>query len=282
MTLDTRDHDRGSAGLEYVYYVVSRRARGVSVGVNLNPNNACNWRCVYCQVPGLGAGRAPAIDVPRLERELAEVLERVSTPSWLEAHAPEGARRVADIAIAGNGEPTSARELGEVLEAIARQRYSAGLASTCGLTLITNGSLAHQAPVQRALERLAQLGGEVWCKLDAGDDAGLARINSSATGFARARRALEHCASRCPTWVQTLVFDWNGPTLAGPALEQYCAALREVHGARTQLRGVLLYGLARPSHQPEAAQLRALSEHELQALGAEIARATGLEVRVSA
>lgn len=283
MTLDTRDHDRGSAGLEYVYYVVSRRARGVSVGVNLNPNNACNWRCVYCQVPNLTAGRAPAIDVPRLERELAQVLTRITAPSWLEANAPQGSRRVADIAIAGNGEPTSARELGEVLEAVARQRAAAGLEATCGLTLITNGSLAHQPHVQRALERLAELGGEVWCKLDAGDDAGLARINSSATGFARARRALEHCATRCPTWVQTLVFDWGGPTLAGAALEQYCAALRELREAqRNHLRGVLLYGLARPSHQPEAAQLRALPEGELQALGAAIARATGLEVRVSA
>jgi len=282
VTLDTRDHDRGSAGLEYVYYVVSRRARGVSVGVNLNPNNACNWRCVYCQVPGLTAGRAPAIDVPRVERELAQVLARVAAPSWLEANAPEGARRVADIAIAGNGEPTSARELGEVLEALARQRRAAGLEATCGLTLITNGSLAHQEPVQRALERLAELGGEAWCKLDAGDDAGLVRINSSATGFARARRALEHCASRCPTWVQTLAFDWNGPTLAGAALDNYCAALRDVRKAQTQLRGVLLYGLARASHQPEASQLRALPEHELHALGAEISRATGLEVRVSA
>ncbi|MCK7501470.1 MAG: hypothetical protein MZW92_74080 [Comamonadaceae bacterium] len=54
--LDTRDHSRESAGLTYVYPVISRRAGGVSVGINLNPNNACNWRCIYCQVPDLRRG----------------------------------------------------------------------------------------------------------------------------------------------------------------------------------------------------------------------------------
>ena len=43
-TLSVSDHDRNSAGLTYVYPVISRRAGGVSVGVNLNVNNACNWR----------------------------------------------------------------------------------------------------------------------------------------------------------------------------------------------------------------------------------------------
>ena len=47
LTVD--DHRRDSAGMRYVYPVLSRRARGVSIGINLNPNNACNWRCVYCQ-----------------------------------------------------------------------------------------------------------------------------------------------------------------------------------------------------------------------------------------
>ena len=58
MTLGTDDHSRDAAGLKYVYPVVSRRAEGVSVGINLNPNNACNWRCVYCQVPDLVLGAA--------------------------------------------------------------------------------------------------------------------------------------------------------------------------------------------------------------------------------
>ena len=44
--LAINDHRRDSAGLRYVYPVISRRAGGVSVGINLNPNNACNWACL--------------------------------------------------------------------------------------------------------------------------------------------------------------------------------------------------------------------------------------------
>ena len=51
--LTPRNHDRDAVGMHWVYPVVSRRAQGVSVGINLNPNRACNWRCIYCQVPEL-------------------------------------------------------------------------------------------------------------------------------------------------------------------------------------------------------------------------------------
>src|SRR5687768_11026624 len=72
--LTVSDHRRDAAGLVYVYPVLSRRAGGVSVGVNLNPNNACNWRCIYCQVPDLKRGPAPRINVPQLESELRGLL----------------------------------------------------------------------------------------------------------------------------------------------------------------------------------------------------------------
>ena len=68
--LTTIDHRRDSAGLLYVYPVISRRAGGVSVGINLNTNNACNWACVYCQVENLTRGGPPPIDLDRLESEL--------------------------------------------------------------------------------------------------------------------------------------------------------------------------------------------------------------------
>lgn len=281
MTLTPHDHDRGQAGLQYVYPVVSRRAGGISIGINLNPNNACNWRCVYCQVPGLSAGRAPRIDLVRLEEELAHLLALARDPRWLESNAPPAARDVRDIALAGNGEPTSALELEEVLELAARQRDAAGLADSCGLTLITNGSLAHQPRVRTALESLARLGGEAWCKLDAGDDAGLERINSVRTGIERARRNLESCARACPTWVQTMAFDWGGPSLGGEGLERYCDVLGSVLASGATLRGVRLYGLARVSHQPEASELRALDPAALEAIAQRIRVRTALDVRVS-
>ena len=60
--LTTTDHDRGSAGLTYVYPVISRRSGGLSIGINLNPNNACNWRCIYCQLHALFGLRLIPVD----------------------------------------------------------------------------------------------------------------------------------------------------------------------------------------------------------------------------
>jgi wyosine [tRNA(Phe)-imidazoG37] synthetase (radical SAM superfamily) len=77
MRLTTQTHERDAAQLTYVYPVVSRRAGGVSVGINLNPNNACNWRCAYCQVEGLTLGSGPALDLDLLEKELREFLDEL-------------------------------------------------------------------------------------------------------------------------------------------------------------------------------------------------------------
>src|SRR5512137_2236300 len=88
--LTVKDHSRDSAGMLYVYPVVSRRAGGVSIGINLNPNNACNWRCLYCQVPNLGRGGPPPIDLRRLEGELDEMLDAVVVGDFLERRVPEG------------------------------------------------------------------------------------------------------------------------------------------------------------------------------------------------
>ena len=81
--LSLTDHDRGSEGLTYVYAVVSRRSGGVSVGVNLNPNNACNWACVYCQVPDLVLGAAPKLDLVQLQGELRGLLDEIVNGDWL-------------------------------------------------------------------------------------------------------------------------------------------------------------------------------------------------------
>ena len=107
--LTTADHDRSRGGRTYVYPVVSRRARGVSVGVNLNPNNACNWRCVYCQVPNLMRGTAPDIDLLQLEAELRTLLTDILHGDFMQTRVPVEVRRLNDIALSGNGEPTTAK-----------------------------------------------------------------------------------------------------------------------------------------------------------------------------
>ena len=280
MRLTTTDHDRDSAGLTYVYPVVSRRARGVSIGINLNPNNACNWRCVYCQVPDLVFGKGPAIDLDRLEQELGGFLHEALHGDWMERVVPEGSRRLNDVAFSGNGESTSSPHFAEAVERVGKVLAAEGVAGQLKVVLITNGSLVHQAPVQRGLARMAELDGEVWFKLDGATDATLARINDNKAGVARSRTNLITASKLCPTWVQTLALDFDGPSLDEAEQEAYCELLAGVLDEGAPLKGVLLYGLSRPSHQPEAARLAPVSDEWLESFAARI-RATGLEVRVS-
>lgn len=280
MSLGTTNHDRGRIGKTYVYPVLSRRARGLSIGINLNPNKACNWRCVYCQVPGLVAGNAPKIDLGLLERELEAFLEGVVRGEWMRANLPEGARELKDLALSGDGESTSAEEFPEVVELVARLFARFELAGRVPLTLITNGSQVHHERVQRGLAAIARLAGRVWFKLDSATDEGMLAMNSSALGIAKQRRNLVLSAGLVPTWIQTMALSRRG---AAPSAHERAAYLELVRGLvaeRVPLRGVLLYGYARPSHQPEAGELAALPEGWMQAFAADI-RAAGLPVELS-
>ncbi len=279
MTLDTSRHDRDSAGLTYVYPVVSRRSRGVSVGINLNPNRACNFRCVYCQVPGLVRGKAPEIDLERLAGELDGFLGEVLAGDWLARRVPEGSRHLRDVAFSGDGEPTSAADFDSIVRRVGEVLRGRDLVGRIEVVLITNGSLCHQPPVQRGLEVLRELGGRVWFKVDAGTDEGLARINGWQGGVERLERNLRSAAARCPTWIQTCAFAFDGAGPSAAEREAYLALLGRALADGVPLLGVLLYGLARPSHQPEAPRLARLAPEELERI-ADGVRALGLECRV--
>lgn len=276
--LTVHDHNRELAGLTYVYPVLSRRAGGVSVGINLNPNNACNWHCAYCQVPGLVRGRAPEIDTGRLEGELRGFLHALVKGDWLRHNAPEGARTIRDIAFSGNGEPTSAALFPEIVALVARLHDEFDLGGDVPVRLITNGSLMAQPRVQEGVARLARAGGEVWFKVDGGEADAIERINGVRLAPDAIARHLALCASLCPTWVQTCMFRWDGALPAAHEIDAYLDVLASA-GVES-LQGVLLYGIARESMQPEAAHLSALSSAELEAI-AERIRKKGLTVRVS-
>jgi wyosine [tRNA(Phe)-imidazoG37] synthetase (radical SAM superfamily) len=278
--LTTSLHDRDAAGMTYVYPVVSRRAGGVSVGINLNPNNACNWRCVYCQVPGLVAGKGPPIDLDLLERELGLLLEAIVRGDYLERHVPEGARRLVDVAFSGNGEPTSSPQFVEAIERVGRVLERLELAGRIALVLITNGSLVHLPAVREGLAALARLGGVAWFKLDSATEEGRLALNDARLSNARVRENLIACARAIPTWVQTLALARRGAPPSAAETEAYLAFLAGVLAEAVPLRGVLLYGIARPSWQPEAQELAPLPAAWMEAF-AERIRALGLEVRVS-
>lgn len=282
------NHNRDIAGMTYVYPVVSRRAGGVSVGVNLNPNNACNWACVYCQVPNLTRGTAPDIDLVQLEAELRAMLTDIVHGDFMQTRVPDGARRLNDIALSGNGEPTSARAFPQVIELIGRVMADFDLMGpegnperkTAKLVLITNGSLADRPRVQDGIGKMAALNGEVWFKFDSATAAGMRSVNQTRISPDRQFGRLAVAARLCPTWLQTCVFALDGKPPSEAEQAAYLAAVARIRQESIPVQGVLLYGLARPSMQPQAGRLSALPAEWLNAFAEKI-RAAGLPVKVS-
>lgn len=276
--LTTDEHRRDSAGLLYVYPVVSRRAGGVSIGINLNVNNACNWACVYCQVDNLSRGGPPPIDLDRLERELTEFLDAAVNGDFMTRQVPPEARRLMDVAFSGNGEPTSAPEFAAAVRRVGQVLERFGLRGKLMLRLITNGSLLHRPEVAEGIRLLGEFGGEVWFKLDRARAAEISEINGVPLTPEKAAGNLARCAALAPTWVQTCWFALDGQPPDAAARDAYCALLAPLAG---QLAGVHLYGLARPSLQPAAGRLSRLAAEQLTAFAGEIQEKTGIRVLVS-
>ena len=252
------DHNRDVTGMTYIYPVVSRRAQGVSVGINLNVNNACNWRCIYCQVPNLTRGGPPAIDLAQLKQELNSMMQALLHGDFMQRYVAETDRRLMDIAFSGNGEPTTCKQFGEVLDIVAEvmQQYDL-IQQDVKVRLITNGSQMDKVEVQAWMKKLALINGEVWFKIDAGNRAGFARINDiQMTPEAHIKR-LKTCAALCPTLVQTCMFALDGIAPSEADIVDYLALIKQVS---TEIKGVHLYSVARPSYQPEAPRLGRLDE----------------------
>lgn len=130
---------------------------GFRAGINLNPNNACNWRCIYCQVPSLTRGGPPPLDLVQLEAELRGMLQDIVHGDYLQHAAPESMRCFNDIALSGNGEPTSAAEFAAVIELIGGVMQDFDVIGRIKLVLISNGSLANRPHVRAGLKRMSEL-----------------------------------------------------------------------------------------------------------------------------
>src|SRR6187399_932798 len=80
------EHPFTPLGGRYVYAVVSPRARGLSLGINLNPSKYCNFDCVYCEVDRRGALPVnSAVGADQIAMELEQALKLIHG-GWLSTH----------------------------------------------------------------------------------------------------------------------------------------------------------------------------------------------------
>ena len=276
--LTTTDHSRNIAGLKYVYPVISRRAGGVSIGINLNTNNACNWRCVYCQVPDLVRGSAPEMDLDLLEKELMFFLKQVLSGDFYEQYeVPEQYRIIKDIAISGNGEPTSLKGFDQAITLIASIATELKVLPASQFVLITNGSLIHQASVQAGLRVFNNYNGQVWFKLDSATVFGRKRINDNKQAAEKVIDNLNSSIRLCETSLQTCMLNFLKASDIELEQQAYIKLLQE---NKIKVKRIMLYTLARPSLQPEAEKLSQVDEKAM-ALFAYKLRNLGYQVSVT-
>lgn len=279
--LSTTDHNRDVAGLSYVYPVISRRAGGVSIGINFNTNNACNWRCIYCQVPDLAKGAAPSLDFSLLANELNAFLEQVKNGTFYEHYAvPENLRVIKDIAVSGNGEPTSLPDFASAIRLVGDIASKQGIFPGCHFVLITNGSLMHQQKVQQGLAQMNRFGGEVWFKLDSATRQGREVINHNLHSDRKVLEQLRISALLCQTKLQTCLLNYQQFPWTEREKRAYLGFLKQITEADINVKEILLYSIARPSQQPEAKHLDKIPENKMRQFAERIEQ-LGFKVRLS-
>ncbi|HZT81731.1 MAG TPA: radical SAM protein, partial [Gemmataceae bacterium] len=248
VALVVRDHRRTFANNLFVYAVVSRRSKGVSIGVNLNPDKVCNFDCVYCQVDRRAPLPVRDVDVPRLLAELEDMLDLVQSGELFEMdrfrQTPAELRRLNDIAFSGDGEPTTCPQFLDVVRAVAEIKRRRGLDGV-KLVLITNVTMFHRPAVREALAVLDANGGEVWAKLEAGTEAYYKEIDRTTIPFRRVLDNITEAAKVRPVVIQSLFLRLHGEAPPAGELEAFCDRLNEITAAGGRIKLVQVYTVAR-------------------------------------
>ncbi|MBK6407096.1 MAG: radical SAM protein [Holophagales bacterium] len=234
----THRHDRAANGRRFVYVVRSRRSGGLSVGINLDPQQTCNFDCVYCEVIDRRAiarhVRRPAIVAAEVAAELSTVLVSL-----------RGAEAPRDVAFAGDGEPSTFRGFLPLARGVFDARDAAGF-SGIPVILITNGSGLGRAEMREAHDLFAARGGRFWIKLDAGTEPFYRAVCRTSVPFARVLANLAAAARRHPVVVQSMFFRSDALGIPSTAeVAAWAGRLADVVRAGGSLAAVQVYTVAR-------------------------------------
>jgi wyosine [tRNA(Phe)-imidazoG37] synthetase (radical SAM superfamily) len=241
----------------FVYVVVSPRARGLSLGVNLNPDKKCQFNCLYCEVDRVVNPGGPQLDVALMASELRQTLEFVRGGRLRELPAyrtvPDEVLRLRHVALSGDGEPTLAPEFAEALQAVMHVRALAGFAFF-KLVLITNAVGLDLPAVERGISHLTKQD-EIWAKLDGGTQAYLNRVNGVNVPLAKILSNILQLGRRRPVIIQSLFPAIQGQEPPWEEIEEYARRLLELKNAGAQISLVQIYSAVRPSPRSECGHL---------------------------
>ena len=233
----------------FVYVVVSSRARGLSVGINMNPDKRCNFDCIYCEVHRNETPRESELDVDVMAAELKKTLAyvrdgRLRERPWYQA-LPDELLQLRHVALSGDGEPTFASNFIEAVQAVVHVRALGGL-PFFKVVLITNGTGLDQPQVQQGLKFFVK-SDEIWAKLDGGTQAYLNKVDRPNIPLEKILGNILALGRQHPVVIQSLFPSINGEEPPLEEIEQYAQRLKELKNAGAQIPLVQIYSASRPT-----------------------------------
>ena len=233
----------------FVYVVVSPRARGLSVGVNMNPDKKCNFDCIYCEVHRNEAPRETALDVKVMAHELKHTLGFVLAGRLHERPTyhtlPDELLQLRHVTLSGDGEPTFSPHFVEAVQAIVHVR-AMGVFPFFKLVLITNATGLDQPQVQEGLKHFTK-SDEIWAKLDGGTQEYLNKVDKLDVPLEKILGNILTLARQHPVVIQSLFPSINGEEPPPAEIEQYALRLRDLKNAGAQIPLVQIYSATRPT-----------------------------------
>ncbi|WP_417377620.1 radical SAM protein [Gimesia sp.] len=241
-------HQRTYHDNKFVYPVLSRRSRGISIGINLNPDKICNFDCIYCQVDRREESETRFVGTEQLIQELDHMLKFVLSGELYQdpkfSEVPAELRRLNDIAFSGDGEPTTYRNFDQIVKDVAalKRKHSA---SDVKMVLISNASMFHRAGTQAALAIFDENQGEIWAKLDAGTEDYFKTIDRTKIRFSQVLDNLQLAAEQRPIVIQSLFMQVNQQPPSNEEIDAYCSRLTQIVQAGGKIKLVQVYTIAR-------------------------------------
>ena len=241
----------------FVYAVVSARAHGLSLGVNMNPDKRCNFDCLYCEVDCGTPPRETKLDVTAMAAELHKTLAFVLAGKL---HGRPGystlSRELLElrhVALSGDGEPTLAPNFAEAVQAVVHVR-ALGEFPFFKIVLITNATGLDQPQVQQGLKHLTK-SDEIWAKLDGGTQAFLSRVDRSKVPLEKVLSNILLVGRQRPVVIQSLFTAINGEEPPAGEIEEYARRLKELKAAGADISLVQIYSATRPMFHAECGHL---------------------------
>jgi len=244
-------------GNRFVYVVVSSRARGLSIGVNMNPDKHCKFGCEYCEVDRTVSALEKSLDVDVMAEELQRTLGLAHSGELRDIHyqqdTPAELLELRHVALSGDGEPTICPNFLDAVRTVAHVRALARF-PFFKIVLITNAARLESREVQDGLKLFTQQD-EIWAKLDAGTQDYMDKVNRPACSIEKILANILLVARQRPVIIQSLFPLLNGKEPPAEEIEHYAQRLDDLRRAGAQIRLVQIYSATRPPAHPNCGHL---------------------------